>query len=152
MSRNQRLGLVALAVAVAVAAFLIARPSDDEEEGAGTGDQPAQTETTGTPDGETATEPAQPPRVERIALRGGTPQGGVRTLRYQRGETVRLVVTSDAADEIHVHGYDLTQNPAPGKPVRFRFEADIEGVFEVESHVAEDAGREPLVARLQVEP
>ena len=151
MSRNQRLGLVALAVVVAVAAFLIARPSDDEEEGAGT-DRPAQTETTGTPDRETAAEPAEPPRVERIALRGGAPQGGVRTLRYQRGQTVRLVVTSDAADEIHVHGYDLTQNPAPGNPVRFRFEADIEGVFEIESHVAGDAGREPLVARLQVEP
>jgi FtsP/CotA-like multicopper oxidase with cupredoxin domain len=151
MSRNQRLGLVVLAIVVAVAAFLIARPSDDEEEGAGTGNQPAQTETTATPDGETAG-PAEPPRVERITLRGGAPQGGVRTLRYQTGETVRLAVTSDAADEVHVHGYDLTQNPAPGKPVRFRFKADIEGVFEIESHVAEDAGREPLIARLVVEP
>ena len=152
MSRNQRLGLVILAVVVAVAAFLIARPSDDEEEGAGTGNQPARTETTATSDGGTLAEPAQPPRVERITLRGGAPRGGVRTLRYQNGETVRLVVTSDAADEVHVHGYDLTQNPAPGKPVRFRFKAGIEGVFEIESHVAEDAGREPLVARLNVEP
>jgi hypothetical protein len=152
MSRNQRLGLVVVAVVVAVAAFLIARPSDDEDESAGTGNEPAQNETTTTPDGETAAEPAEPPRVERITLRGGAAQGGVRTLSYRPGETVRLVVTTDAADEIHVHGYDLTQNPAPGKPVRFRFEADIEGVFEIESHVAEDAGREPLVARLVVEP
>jgi hypothetical protein len=29
---------------------------------------------------------------------------------------------------------------------------DLEGSFEMESHVAEDAGREPLVARLNVEP
>jgi hypothetical protein len=150
VSRNQRLGLVVLAVVVAVAAFLIARPSDDEEESAGTGGEPTQTEPGATD--RTTTAPAPPPRVERITLRGGAPQGGVRSLRFEKDETVRLVVASDAQDEIHVHGYDLTKNPGPGSPARFRFRADIEGVFDIESHVAEDAGREPLVARLVVEP
>ena len=65
---------------------------------------------------------------------------------------MRLVVSSDGSDEIHLHGYDITRNAAPGKPARFRFKADIEGVFEIESHTAEDAGREPLIARLVVEP
>jgi hypothetical protein len=152
MSRNQRLGLVVLAIVVAVAAFLIARPSDDEDESAGTGGEPAQTETGGTDAQGTTSDRPPPPRVERIAMRGGTPQGGVRSIRYGKGETVRLVVTSDAQDEIHVHGYDITREPRPGAPARFRFRADLEGVFEIESHVAEDAGREPLVARLVVEP
>ena len=40
----------------------------------------------------------------------------------------------------------------PGKPARFDFEANLEGQFEMESHVAEDAGRDPLVANLVVEP
>ena len=40
----------------------------------------------------------------------------------------------------------------PGAPARFNFTADAEGVFELESHTAEDAGLEPLVARLVVNP
>jgi hypothetical protein len=32
------------------------------------------------------------------------------------------------------------------------FKANIEGIFELESHVAEDAGRDPLVGKLTVEP
>jgi hypothetical protein len=40
----------------------------------------------------------------------------------------------------------------PGKPARFSFEANLEGQFELESHVAEDAGRDPKVANLVVEP
>ena len=73
-------------------------------------------------------------------------------IEAKKGETVRIVVTSDADDEIHLHGYDITRTPAPGKPGRFSFKADIEGVFEIESHVAEDAGREPLIATLTVRP
>ena len=65
---------------------------------------------------------------------------------------MRLLVSSDGNDEIHLHGYDITRNAAPGKPARFRFKADVEGVFEIESHTAEDAGLEPLVGRLVVEP
>jgi hypothetical protein len=62
------------------------------------------------------------------------------------------VVTSDAPDEIHLHGYDITRTPAPGRPARFQFRAEAEGAFEIESHVAADAGLDPLVARLVVEP
>jgi FtsP/CotA-like multicopper oxidase with cupredoxin domain len=142
MSRNQRMGLVALAVLVAVAAFLIARPEDDQTE-------PARRATTQ----ESAPEPApERPRVARIAIRGGVPQGGVRSIRVKTGEAVRIVVTSDAPDEIHLHGYDITRNAGPGKPARFAFNAKLEGVFEIESHEAEHAGREPRIARLVVEP
>ena len=65
---------------------------------------------------------------------------------------MRFVVISDAADDIHLHGYDIEKKVAPGQPARFRVKADLEGVFEIESHIAEDAGREPLIARLVVEP
>ena len=149
MSRNQRIGLIALAVLVAVAAFLIARP-DDDEESTRTGGKAARTETAN--GRRTTTEPAPTPPVERIVLRRGVPRGGVRSISVKTGETVRLVVTSDAPDEIHLHGYDITRNAGPGKPARFALEAKLEGVFEIESHEAEHAGREPLIARLVVEP
>jgi FtsP/CotA-like multicopper oxidase with cupredoxin domain len=78
--------------------------------------------------------------------------GGPKDIEATRGDTVRIVVASDAPDEIHLHGYDITRNVAPGRPGRFRFKANAEGAFEIESHVAEDAGRDPLVARLVVQP
>ena len=53
------------------------------------------------------------------------------------GEQVTLVLTSDVADQVHVHGYDLTAELVPGQPSEIAFAATIPGVFEVELH---DAG------------
>jgi FtsP/CotA-like multicopper oxidase with cupredoxin domain len=160
MTRNQRIALVVAAVAVAVLAFVIAQPGDDEDGGEQAATTPVQTETEGTANGgaeappETEQEPPPPPEPEvtRIRMRGGEVVGGAQDIEVTRGDTVRIVVTSDAPDEIHVHGYDITRTPAPGQPAHFRFRADAEGAFEIESHVAEDAGKDPLVARLVVEP
>ena len=159
MSRNQRIGLVVVAVVVAVVAFALARPGDDDDNGSDQAAQtrPAQTET-GTANGtaETQTETEPPPRPEpeisRIRVRGGTVVGGVQRVEATKGDTVRIVVNSDTPDEIHLHGYDIYENSGPGQPGRFVFRADVEGIFEIESHVAEDAGKDPLLARLVVEP
>jgi hypothetical protein len=43
-----------------------------------------------------------------------------------------LIVRSDVADHVHVHGYDLMQDVAPGAPARISFRADAPGRFEVE--------------------
>jgi FtsP/CotA-like multicopper oxidase with cupredoxin domain len=162
MSRNQRIALVVVAVAVAVLAFVIAQPGDDDG-----GEQAATTPThtdTGGGSGDggggtqapTATEEEPPvppePEVTRIRMQDGSVVGGPQDIEATRGDTVRIVVTSDAPDEIHLHGYDITRTPEPGRPARFQFRADAEGAFEIESHVAEDAGLDPLVARLVVEP
>lgn len=158
MSRNQRILLIVAAVAVAVIAFVIASPGSDDENG----DQAAQTTTTQTEtdvetetEVETQTETApEPPDVSvtRIQVQGGVVQGGPQSIEVEQGEPVRIIVAADAADEIHLHGYDLTREAAPGAPARFNFTANLEGVFELESHTAEDAGLEPLVARLVVNP
>lgn len=148
MSRGQRLGLIALAVVVVAVAFVVARP-DDEDDG------PA------TPAGDTSTAPAterEPtattesrPEV-RIRLRDHRPVGGVKRVSAKKGEFVRITVESDARDEIHLHGYDITKEAAPGAAARFSLRADIEGIFEMESHQAEQEGGEPAIARLVVEP
>jgi FtsP/CotA-like multicopper oxidase with cupredoxin domain len=161
MSRNQRISLVVAALAVAVVAFLIARPGGDDEPDRSAATTPAQTETEGQtgedsaePQPTTETEaPARPkPKPTRIQIEGGTVVGGAKTIEVSKGDTVRIVVSSDATDEIHLHGYDITRNAGPGQPARFRFKANAEGAFEIESHTAEDAGLDPLVARLAVAP
>jgi hypothetical protein len=42
------------------------------------------------------------------------------------------VVTSDVADEIHVHGYDLSTDVEAGGTAEVKFVADVPGIFEVE--------------------
>jgi plastocyanin len=152
MSRNQRIGLIVAAVVVAVIAFVIASPGGDDD-GGGKAAQttPAAKTETGT---ETQTEPAAPPKpeVNRIQIRGGEVVGGPAEIKVKTGDTVVIVVSADAADDIHLHGYDIEKPAEPGQPARFRFKASLEGEFEIESHVAEDAGRDPLVGTLIVEP
>ena len=155
MSRNQRIGLLLAALAVAVVAVVVAVASgggDDVE-----GSQAAQTTETGSGDGTDTTEephetvPAEPPAT-RIRLEGGQVVGGPADIKVTKGDTVEIVVSADAHDDIHLHGYDIEKPVEPGQPARFKFKANIEGIFEIESHVAEDAGRDPLVGKLTVEP
>jgi FtsP/CotA-like multicopper oxidase with cupredoxin domain len=157
MSRNQRIGLIVAAVVVAAVAFVIASPDDDD----GGGDQAAQTtptETQGETEAETEAQeephetlPAEP-QVTRIEIRGGEVAGGAADITATKGDVVRIVVSADAPDDIHLHGYDIERQAGPGQPARFRFTADVEGIFEIESHVAEDAGKDPLIGKLTVEP
>jgi hypothetical protein len=149
MSRNQRIGLIVAAVVVAVFGFVIASPGGD-----GDGDNAAQTTPATQTDTEArADEPAPPkPKVTRIQIRGGEVVGGPAEIKATKGDTVVIVVSADAPDDIHLHGYDIERKAAPGQPARFRFKATFEGEFEIESHVAEDAGRDPLVGTLIVEP
>ena len=51
-----------------------------------------------------------------------------------RGATVEIRVTSDAAEEVHVHGYDYYLRPSPGDAAQETFEANLPGVWEVELH------------------
>jgi hypothetical protein len=156
MSRNQRIALVLAAVLVAVVAFVVVSPGGDDD---GDSEQAAQTTTSGgSGEDTTPTEerviPAVPPdpAPQRIRITGGEVEGGPKTITVEKGDRVRIVVSADAPDDIHLHGYDIEKKAGPGKPARFDFKAKLEGQFEMESHVAEDAGREPTVASLVVEP
>jgi len=154
MSRNQRIGLVVAALVVAVVAFVVAQPGDDDDPKPSSKATQTQTPADSGTDTETDTQPEAPaePPVTRISLTGGAIAGDVKSIEVAKGDTVRIVVSSDVEDEIHLHGYDIEREAAPGKPARFKFKADVEGAFELESHAAEDAGKEPLVARLLVGP
>ncbi len=145
MSKQQRFALVAAALVVAVIAFVIARPGTDDDGDNGT--DAAQTAPATTTGGERAR-----PVVTRIEVLGNAVPGGPRTIKVKKGERVRIVVSADVPDQFHLHGYDIEKEAKPGAPARFAFTAELEGVFELESHTAEDAGLPPEVAKLVVEP
>lgn len=50
------------------------------------------------------------------------------------GARVVLAVTSDTADELHVHGFDQSVELKPGRRTTLELTADSPGLFEVELH------------------
>lgn len=70
-------------------------------------------------------------RVE-VAFAGGAVTGGVTRYAVSLGSTVELVVASDVADQVHVHGYDRLGHIAARASTTMRFVADLPGVFDVE--------------------
>ncbi|WP_407563939.1 hypothetical protein [Streptomyces sp. 184] len=73
-------------------------------------------------------------RELRVAVTGDevTPPPGRHAVRV--GERLRIVVTADRTEEVHVHGYDLADRAAPGRPAAIDFVADRPGLYEVETH------------------
>lgn len=140
-----RLLVLVAGAAVAVALFLVLRSGDETDEVAPPPPPPP-------PRTATETKPLHPPPppkpsavVVRIAVRGG--RAPLERITVRRGEQVVFVVTSDVVDHIHLHGYNVLRDVAPGKPARLAFRATIPGRFEVE---LED--RHVQIADLTVRP
>ena len=82
------------------------------------------------------------PRPARAARRRGHRRGQGRQGRAASrtgsrspvGSQVRLTVTSDVDDEVHVHGYDIEKEVHAGQYRDVRLHRDQTGVFEVETH------------------
>jgi heme/copper-type cytochrome/quinol oxidase subunit 2 len=153
MSRQQRLTFAAIAAVIAVVAVIaLSGGSGDEPETAATTSTPAETatpapdttaEATETPEAEPTPEPT--PEAIEIEVEGGKVKGGEVDIDVEEGENVRFTVKSDAADHVHVHGYDVLKDLTPGKAARLSFKATIPGVFEIE---LEDSHLQ--IARLRV--
>ncbi len=84
--------------------------------------------------------------IIEVAITNGAVSPEVGQVAVPLGNTVRLFVTSDAADEVHVHGYEQTLDLAAGIPAELTFVADVPGIFEVELH---EGGQ--LLCELRVE-
>jgi len=124
MSRKARIGVLAGAVVVIVAALVIVLATSGGSSA---------------PDKVTASI-----TVDRT----GRAVGGLKHITVKKGGRVDLTVTPAIADEIHIHGYDIEKEAKAGKPVNFRFKADMDGVFEVEVHKPTDN----QIAELEVKP
>ena len=150
MSSGARVGVVVATVVVLVLAFVLLSPGDDDSPTVST---PTASTPAAAPDGAelTTTAPATAEPLQQfttIRVRNGEPADGVKTITVKKGERARIQVASqDTSDEVHLHGYDLTRDLKAGDSVRFSFEADAEGVFEIELE-----GAHALIGKLVVEP
>lgn len=151
MTKGARIGVLVATVVVLGLAFVLLSPeADDDSNTARTPTTPPATTTQ--PPAATETTPAPPPppapTFETIRVRGGAPVDGIQRITVKKGERARIQVTStDTSDEVHLHGYDITRDVAPGSRARFSFDADAEGIFEIELH-----GTHTQIGELTVEP
>ncbi len=122
MGQSRRIALGAVAIIIVVVAFIVASGSSSSKKIEDTG-------------------------LVQIHVVGGRPQGGIKPIKVSKGGRVRFQVTSDVADEIHVHGYNFKKDVAKNGTVGFDFRATIDGDFVIELE-----SRSEQIAALQVTP
>lgn len=140
-----RLKTIAVLALYAFASLALAACGSDDDSGNGSSAAGGGYDK-GTP---TRAEEAPPPQpaIETIVVRDGAPVGGPAELEYDAGEQVRFRVRSNVADELHIHGYDITKKIPAAGTVTVSFPADLEGIYEAELH-----GSGELIAELRVNP
>ena len=143
----RRVALIAASLGLLVSLFVALSPDDDDET-AGPTTTATTTPSATTEPGTTTTEPAATTSAPSGPVRFRITVGGpIERGKVQLGREVVITATASVADEIHVHGYDLSADVAPGKPAEIEFDATIPGQFELE---LEDRGQ--LIAVLEVSP
>ncbi len=161
----RKVALIAASLGLLLSLFLALRPQDDEPTlipMTGTRTPPTTAPTTTAPapattapattaeppPATTAPTPPRPPALVRIRLEVRSAEPGlVRRFSVKEGRQVAIIVRSELSDHIHLHGYDLMADVAPGAPGTIRFTADVPGRFELE---LEDRGVQ--IAELEVRP
>ncbi len=141
--------LATIATVLVATLALAACGGNDEAAPTTTTETTETTTTTETETTETETTETQPdaPTVIRIRVVNGAPRGGIVRETVRKGDRVVIAVTSDVSDHVHLHGYDIMRDVAPGQPARISFRATVPGRFEVE---LEDRGVQ--IADLTVRP
>jgi hypothetical protein len=79
----------------------------------------------------TATGPA---RELTAKIANGQVTPSAERVEVKVGTLVKITVTTDAEDELHVHGYDKRLTVVPSTPRTLTFLADQTGRFEIEFH------------------
>ena len=148
----RRVVLILAGVVLLGGLFLLLRPLRETPDGSTSPSSPAPSPT-GSPEVSPTPTAARPDALEievevedgevKVEVEGTTIEN--RRVAVDQGDRIALEVQSDVADEVHVHGYDLTGDVGPGGRAEIRFRADVPGIFEVE---LEERGL--LLLRLEV--
>jgi plastocyanin len=72
-----------------------------------------------------------------VSVRDGKVTPKPHRVDVKLGNTIRLQVTSDVDDVLHVHGFDVEEPLEAGRTTTVELTADQPGLFEVETHETE---------------
>ncbi|RJL34604.1 hypothetical protein [Bailinhaonella thermotolerans] len=81
-----------------------------------------------------ATAAAKADETITVRIAGGRVSPPPGRVEIAKGRRVRIEVTGDKPDTVHVHGFDIERALTPGTPAVVEFTADRTGLFEVETH------------------
>ena len=137
--RSARWWLVASVLALALAAC---GGGDDQDQATATTAGPGTTAAGSA----TTAEAASGAQTVQVTVTGTKVETAERRVKVPLDGKVRLEVTADRADEVHLHGYDRKVDIEPGQPAVLEFTADVPGVFEVE---LEEAGLKLVELQVQ---
>lgn len=80
--------------------------------------------------GSTATTAA--PKEFDLSVKSGKVVSGSGDIQVMQGDTVKLVVTNDSDNELHLHGYNIMTDLKAGQPGTITFQASASGRFPFE--------------------
>ena len=69
-----------------------------------------------------------------LRIEHGQVPEAMRVIRVKEGDLVRLLVSTDRAAMLHLHGYDIEQQVGPGTVTEFAFKASATGRFPIHLH------------------
>jgi hypothetical protein len=126
-------------LATAACVLLLALAGCGNDDNAKSNPTPSATTTpgTGTPSPPATTASPRARRIIRVVVANGKVTEGQSRVEVRLGETILIEVVSDAADEVHVHGYDEEFEVGPGKPGTLELKVRIPGTVDVELHEAD---------------
>jgi FtsP/CotA-like multicopper oxidase with cupredoxin domain len=77
---------------------------------------------------------AASPREVDLVVKGGKLVSGDPVIKLRQGDSLTLRITSDKADEVHLHGYDRHAHIKAGGTATLAIQADRTGRFPFELH------------------
>ena len=74
------------------------------------------------------------PKVFELVVEGGKLAAGPAVIKVTEGDEIVVRITTDKADDLHLHGYDVHAHLKPGAATELRLVANRTGRFEYELH------------------
>jgi hypothetical protein len=93
-----------------------------------------ETEGSGEGSGEGSEEGGHGTKAVDIRVTGNRVEPPASRVEVNAGEPLRLTVTSDVDNELHIHGVNITRTVRAGQPLTVEFVTQQAGTYEVELH------------------
>jgi hypothetical protein len=89
-----------------------------------------------------------------LKIAHGQVPANMRLIRVMQGDAVKLELSSDQRQIVHLHGYEIQKEVAPGTVSELAFTANLTGRFPVHLHGDHDdaGGHEDTLVNIEVYP
>jgi len=91
-----------------------------------------------------------------LKIEHGQVSANMRLIRVMQGDRVKLELSTDQRQVVHLHGYEIQKDVMPGTVTELAFTANLTGRFPVHLHAGpaegSDHGHEDTLVNIEVYP